>query len=110
MTVAQSGEGLPGQVLVQSDQRRDDGATGDTVRDDDGAVPRRHIRQQLVDRGTGALGDLTQTLTVSSPSNVFARRERRMLVGKLLSHVTSSHPLPQPGVDLAQPFVVPHLN
>src|SRR5450631_2521063 len=110
MTVVQTGDALPGEVLVQSDQRGDDGATGDTVRGDNGAAPRCHIRQQLVDRRAGTLGDSPEILAVSSPSNVFAGRERRVLLGKLLSHVTGSHPLPQPGVDLAQPFVVTHRN
>src|SRR4029078_10433846 len=94
VAVAQPGNGLPGEALVQADQRGDDGASGDAVRGDKSAAPWRHLRQQLVDRGPGALGDLAQTLTVNATLNVFTRLERRLLLGVLLSPVTRGPALP----------------
>src|SRR5450759_4314653 len=40
VAVTQPADGLPGQVLVQVNQRSDDRSPRDTVRGDDGALPR----------------------------------------------------------------------
>src|SRR5450759_5455939 len=110
VAVVQSGDGLPGQMLIQPDQGRNNSATGDSVRGYDGAVPRCQVSEELVGRRTGTLGDLSQALTVASALDVVARCERRLRLGEALSHVAGGHPLPLAGVDLAQPLVVPHLK
>ena len=76
--------------------------------DHDGTVPRAQLRQQRVNRGARALGNLRETLTVNSALDVLTGQERSLLLRELFSHVTSSHPLPLTGVDLTQPVVVPH--